>query len=159
MGTLNPWLALAGFLAVCFAAGALGGWATAGPVLEWYPTLTKPPWNPPSWIFGPVWTTLYVLMAVAAWLVWKKGSGGTNVDLALRLFFVQLALNTAWSFIFFGARSPGLAFVEILFLLAAILLTTGVFLRISQAAGLLMLPYAAWVGFASVLNFTIWQLN
>jgi len=156
---LNPWLALAGFLAICLAAGGLGGWATSGPVVDWYPTLNKPSWNPPAWLFGPVWTTLYVLMAIAAWLVWKKGAEGADVKLALRLFFVQLALNTAWSFIFFGARLPGLAFIEILILLAAILLTTATFFKQSQVAGLLMLPYIAWVGFASLLNFTIWRLN
>lgn len=155
----NSWLALAGFLAICLAAGGLGGWATAGPVVEWYPTLNKPSWNPPAWIFGPVWTLLYVLMAIAAWLVWRIGTTGANVSWALRLFFVQLALNTAWSFIFFGAQSPGLAFAEIIVLLAAILLTTRQFFRHNQNAGLLLLPYVAWVSFASILNFTIWRLN
>jgi tryptophan-rich sensory protein len=156
---LNPWLALAAFLVICLAAGGLGGWATAGAVVDWYPTLNKPSWNPPAWIFGPVWTLLYVLMAIAAWLVWRKGTTGANVSWALRLFFVQLGLNTAWSFIFFGAHSPGLAFAEIIVLLAAILLATREFFRHSSAAGLLMLPYVAWVSFATILNFTIWRLN
>ena len=156
MWKLNAWAALAAFVVLCLAAGGLGGWATAQPVIDWYPTLVRPSWNPPAWVFAPVWTTLYVMMAVAAWLVWRNGPSAKS---ALQLFIVQLALNVAWSFIFFGAHNPGLAFAEIILLLAAILATTRAFFRHATPAGLLMLPYIAWVSFASVLNFTVWRLN
>lgn len=156
MWKLNPWLALAGFVILCLAAGALGGFATAQSVIEWYPTLTKPTWNPPAWVFAPVWTTLYVLMALAAWMAWRRGPVAKS---ALQLFIVQLALNVAWSFIFFGAHNPGLAFAEIIVLWLAIIATARAFWRLSPPAGLLMLPYIAWVSFAAVLNFTVWRLN
>jgi tryptophan-rich sensory protein len=155
----RQWIGLAGFIALCLLTGALGGWVTSQSVIEWYPTLNKPAWNPPAWIFAPVWTTLYVMMAVAAWLVWKEASRGSGVRLALVLFFVQLALNCLWSLLFFGARSPGWALVDIFALLAALAATTWVFFNQSRLAGALMLPYLAWVSFATVLNFTIWQLN
>ena len=109
MDRSRQWIVLAGFIAICLLAGALGGWVTSQSVAEWYPALNKPAWNPPAWVFAPVWTTLYVMMAVAAWLVWKKAPRGSGVRLALVLFFVQLALNCLWSFLFFGARSPGWA--------------------------------------------------
>jgi tryptophan-rich sensory protein len=156
MWKLNQWAALAGFIVLCLAAGALGGLATAQSVTVWYPTLTKPTWNPPAWVFAPVWTTLYVLMALAAWRVWRRGAIAKS---ALQLFIVQLALNVAWSFIFFGARNPGLAFAEIIVLWLAIIATTRAFWRLSQPAGMLMLPYIVWVSFAAVLNFTVWRLN
>ena len=159
MARINQWTALAGFVAICLLAGGLGGWITTQSVAEWYPALNKPPWNPPAWIFGPVWTTLYLMMAVAAWLVWKKGAGSSAARTALVFFFVQLALNCLWSFLFFGARNPGLALVDIVLLLAALALTTRAFFRHSKPAGALMLPYLAWVSFATVLNFTIWRLN
>lgn len=159
MSQNKHWVGLAGFIAICLLTGALGGWATSQSVVEWYPTLNKPAWNPPAWVFAPVWTTLYVMMAVAAWLVWKKAPRGSGVRLALVLFFVQLALNCLWSFLFFGARSPGLALVEIVALLATLAATTWAFFNHSRLAGALMLPYLAWVSFAAFLNFTIWQLN
>jgi len=114
--------------------------------------------GPPNWLFGPVWTILYVCMAVAAWLVWRKGGFDEN-RLPLGLFAVQLALNAVWSWLFFGFHLPGAAFAEILFLLAAIAMTTVTFWPRSLAAGLLMLPYLAWVSFAGVLNWAIWRLN
>jgi translocator protein len=154
--TRGSWLALAGFVVLCLTAGGLGGWAVSQPVVDWYPGIAKPSWNPPSWLFAPVWTTLYVMMAVAAWLVWLTGQ---RVRGALALFFIQLAFNVAWSFIFFAAHSPGWAFVEVLAFVTALALTTYRFFRHSTAAGLLMLPYLAWVSFAAVLNFAIWQLN
>ena len=152
----NQWLVLAGFVGLCLAVGALGGWATARSVVDWYPTLNKPTWNPPAWIFGPVWTVLYVMMAVAAWLVWKQGKGAGP---ALGWFFVQLALNCLWSFLFFGTQSPGLALLEILVLWAALAITIYAFFQRSQPAGLIMLPYIGWVSFAAFLNFSIWRLN
>jgi tryptophan-rich sensory protein len=155
MPKVNQWLALAGFIAVCLAVGALGGYATASPVTDWYPTLRKPSWNPPNWLFGPVWTTLYIMMAAAAWLVWRRGQSRA----AMILFFTQLALNLAWSFLFFGVRSPWLGLVGVVILWLALLATVIVFFQRDRLAGWLMLPYLAWVSFAAFLNFTIWQLN
>lgn len=152
----NQWIVLAGLVLLCLAVGFTAGLATQSSISDWYPTLVKPSWNPPNWVFGPVWTILYIMMAVAAWLVWKAGS---DVKPAMILFFSQLALNFAWSFLFFGARSPWLGLVGILMLLLAVLITTLVFWRISRPAGLLFLPYLAWVSFATLLNFTIWRLN
>ena len=155
----RSWVVLAGLVALCLAVGGLGGWVTAQSVADWYPTLAKPAWNPPAWVFGPVWTALYVMMAVAAWLVWRRGPDAPAVRAALVLFFVQLALNGLWSPLFFGLRAPGLAALDIAALWAMIALTTTAFFRQSRAAGLLMLPYLAWASFAAVLNFTIWRMN
>ena len=152
----NPWIVLALFVIICLAVGLGAGWATQQSVTDWYPTLVKPSWNPPNWVFGPVWTLLYIMMAVAGWLVWRNG---TDVKPALTLFFSQLALNFAWSFLFFGARSPWLGLVGIAMLLMAVATTTFVFWRITKPAGLLFVPYLAWVTFASLLNLTIWRLN
>ena len=124
----------------------------------WYAHLTKPSWSPPNWIFGPVWTALYAMMAIAAWLVWLR-RGDTDVTMALVLFGVQLALNIAWSAIFFGLHRPGAAFVEILLLWLAILAATVEFSTIARPAAWLMVPYLVWVSFASLLNGTLWRLN
>jgi benzodiazapine receptor len=151
----NQWLMLVGFVVASFAAAALGGVVTGGSVRDWYPTLVKPAWNPPSWIFGPVWTVLYLAMAVAAWLVWRRvGWGG-----ALVWFAVQLALNATWSPVFFGMHRIGLALVNIVLLWLAIAGTTVAFWRVTPVAGWLFVPYLAWVSFATVLNFTLWRLN
>ena len=154
----HPWIGLIVLLVICFGAAGLGSVATTPNIPTWYATLAKPSWNPPNWLFGPVWTTLYICMAVAAWLVWRQG-GLQQARTPLTLFAVQLSLNAAWSWIFFGFHMPGAAFFEILALLAAIAATTIAFWSRSKAAGILMLPYLAWVAFASVLNFTIWRLN
>lgn len=152
------WMGLAGFLAASFAAAGVGGWLTAMGMPEWYMSLQKPGWNPPSWLFGPVWTALYAAMAVAAWLVWKDaGFGGAPA--ALTLFFVQLLLNMAWSGVFFALRSPGWALAEILVLWVVILATTILFFRHSTWAGALMVPYLLWVAFAAVLTAAIARLN
>ena len=143
-------IALVIFLAVTFIAPALGAFSPPG---EWYASLNKP-W----WIFGPVWTALYTMMAVAAWLVWRRG-GCTTQRRPLSLYVVQLALNAAWTPIFFGLRMPRLALVEILLLLAAIITTALAFHRAGTGAAMLLVPYAARVGFASFLNFTLWRLN
>ena len=161
MAETNPrhvWLGLIGFVLVCFGAAGIGSAVTASQIDGWYATLAKPGWNPPNWIFGPVWTTLYLAMAVAGWLVWRQG-GVAGARGPLLLFAVQLILNTLWSCLFFGLTSPGLAFVEILLLWAAIAATTVSFWSRSKIAGALFLPYLAWVSFAAVLNFTIWRLN
>lgn len=152
------WLGLAGFVVVCLGAGGLGAMVTTPAIDGWYHTLAKPAWNPPDAVFGPVWTTLYVAMAVAAWLVWRQGGLG-EARVPLLLFAVQLALNVAWSWVFFGAQQPGWAFVEIVVLWLAIVATTVSFWRRSRAAGWLLVPYLGWVSFAAVLNFTIWRLN
>jgi translocator protein len=149
-------IALVVSLAICFSAAGIGSLATNPNIATWYAGLVKPTWNPPNWIFGPVWTLLYISMAVAAWLVWRQGGLWQR---ASALFAVQLALNAAWSWLFFGFHMPGAAFVEIVVILAAIAATTIAFWRQSLAAGILMVPYLGWVAFATVLNFTIWRLN
>lgn len=159
-GKLRQITALLLFLIATFAAAGLGSLFTASSIESWYATLQKPSWNPPNWIFAPVWTTLYGMMAVAAWLVWRRSSFQfASTGLALSLFFTQLTLNAAWSGIFFGLQNPGLAFVEILLLWCAILVTFITFFRRSHAAGYLLLPYLLWVTFAAGLNFEIWRLN
>ena len=154
----NQWWVLCGFGVASFTAAAIGGTATSRAVRDWYPTLVKPAWNPPAWLFGPVWTVLYLAMAVAAWLVWRR-AGWAGARLALTLFMVQLTLNAAWSIIFFGLRNPGAAVVEVMVLWAAILGTLVLFWQVSVPAGILFIPYLAWVSFATVLNFAIWRLN
>ena len=146
-------------IATPLLVGGLSGIATARGVQDWYPTLAKPSFNPPSWVFGPVWSVLYVMMGIAAFLVWQKGWESGAVRVALGLFAVQLVLNGLWSILFFGMRSPGLAFVEILVLWVAIGGTVALFWRVSPVAGMLLLPYEAWVTFAAVLNGSIWFLN
>ncbi|NUP99563.1 MAG: tryptophan-rich sensory protein [Armatimonadetes bacterium] len=145
-------------LAVCFGAAALGGIATASSVGTWYPELRKPPFTPPSWVFGPVWTVLYGLMGVAAWLVWRSGKPGV-ARRALWLFVAQLGLNVAWSWLFFGLRQPGWAFLEICLLWLAIGATMVAFWGVSRRAGWLLAPYLLWVTFAAALNLGIWLLN
>jgi translocator protein len=158
MTTRIHWVSLLIFIAVCLGAGALGSITTTAEIKGWYKTIEKPLWNPPDYVFGPVWTTLYVMMGVAAWFVWKSGSANSAI-LPLVIFGIQLILNVAWSWIFFGMHEIGWAFVEIVVLWLAIAATTAVFFHRSQIAGLLMVPYLLWVSFASILNFAIWQLN
>jgi tryptophan-rich sensory protein len=148
-------LGLIAWLAACFAAPALGAPFAPG---EWYAALQKPAWNPPAWIFGPVWMALYTMMACSAWLVWRRG-GFAAQGRALTLFLVQLALNAAWTPLFFGLRQPGLAFAEIVLLWLALAATIRAFLPASRAAAWLLAPYLAWVSFAAALNFTLWRLN
>jgi benzodiazapine receptor len=154
----HPWLGLIVFLILCFAAAGIGGAVTTPKIANWYATLVKPSWNPPDWIFGPVWSALYFCMAVAAWLVWRR-EGLRQARVPLALFAGQLILNVLWSCIFFGLEEPGLAFIEVLLLWLAIAATMVTFWRRSMVAGILFVPYLAWVSFASVLNFVIWRLN
>ncbi|MBL8886859.1 MAG: tryptophan-rich sensory protein [Phycisphaerales bacterium] len=148
-------LALAGWLVLCFAAATAAVFVS---VDGWYVTLNKPSWNPPSWLFGPVWTLLYIMMGVAAWLVWRKG-GWALQRWPLVLFLVQWLLNALWTPLFFGMHLLGWALFDILLLWIAIAATIHVFWRVSKPAAWLLVPYLAWVSFATALNFAIWQLN
>lgn len=158
MSTKRSLIGLSVALLICLGAGGLGGLFTSQSVRAWYPLIQKPSWTPPSWLFGPVWTTLYVLMGVAAWLVWRRDPERPARG-ALLLFLGQLVLNVLWSALFFGLRAPGLAFAEIVVLELAVLGTLVAFWRHSRVAGMLLIPYLLWVGFASALNLAIWRLN
>ena len=144
------------FIVLCEGVGLIAGLATQSSVETWYPTLAKPFFTPPDWLFAPVWTVLYALMGIAAHLVWRRRPG---VQRALVLFGVQLALNAAWSLVFFGGRSISGGLVVILLLLAALLATLVAFWRRSRWAGALLVPYVVWVGYATALNAGIWWLN
>jgi len=146
---------LLGWLVLCFAAAATAGFvSTTG----WYAALHQPAWNPPAWLFAPVWTVLYVMMAVAAWQVERAGGWEARKP-ELRLFLLQWALNAAWTPLFFGWHQVGWALVEIIVLWVALVLTVRAFWRVRRSAGLLLLPYLAWVTFAACLNGTVWWLN
>ena len=154
---MPPWLGLVLWVLLCAAAGAIGAVAsTEAP--EFYASLTQPSWAPPSKVFGPVWTCLYLLMAVSAWLVWRE-RGWSRARGALGLFVLQLGFNTLWSWLFFGWHRGALAFADILVLLALIVATIIAFGRIRRLAAWLLAPYLAWVIFATLLNYSVWQLN
>jgi benzodiazapine receptor len=158
VGILRQAVGLALSIAICAGAAAVGGALTSLTLQDWYQQLAKPTWNPPNWVFGPVWSVLYFMMAVAAWLVWRT-AGWKRGRTALSLFALQLALNVAWSGCFFALRSPGLAVVDIGLLWLALAATIIAFWRHSRLASLMLAPYLAWSSFAAVLNATIWQLN
>ncbi len=143
----------------CLAIGFLGSIATTPAIPTWYSTLNKPSFNPPNWIFAPVWTTLYVLMGISLYLIWKKGFKNKENKMAIQVFLIQLGLNLIWSFLFFGFQNPLLAFFEIIILWGAILLTIIKFYKISKISAYLLLPYILWVSFASFLNLFIVILN
>jgi benzodiazapine receptor len=151
-------ISLLGFLALCFAVGAAGGAVTATSVHGWYPALAKPAFNPPDWVFGPVWSVLYVMIALAGWRLWR-GRRASAGRAALRWWALQLAFNLAWSFAFFGARLPGLALTDIVLMLGAIGITIRLASLADRVAAWLLAPYAAWTAFAAVLNAAIWYLN
>lgn len=152
-------LRVAAFILGCEAAGGIGAIATAGSIDSWYRTLKKPDFNPPDWVFGPVWTVLYALMGVAASMVSDSDADQKAVRRAQAVFGAQLALNTGWTYLFFGRRSPLAALIEIVFLWAAIAATIALFARVSVPAALLLVPYLLWTSFAAVLNAAIWRLN
>ena len=152
---MKTYLILAACVLVSLLAGFIGSMFPPG---EWYQALVKPSFNPPGYVFGPVWTVLYILMGVAAWLVIKK-VGFTQGRVPLMFFGFQLVLNALWSYLFFGRRLIGVAFFEIIVLWVLILITLILFWRVKRLAGILMLPYILWVSFASVLNFSLWRLN
>lgn len=141
------------------AAGLIGSFFTMPAIDSWYATLARPEFAPPNWVFAPVWTTLYILMGVAAFLVWQHGFEKKEVKIALSIFGVQLILNSLWSIIFFGLQSPGWAFVEVTFLWVSILATIIAFAKVSKLAAWLLVPYILWVSFAAYLNFMIFWLN
>lgn len=148
------------FIAVCYVAAGIGSLFTipATSTGGWYAALPKPPWTPPGWVFGPVWTLLYTLMGIAAWLVWRQRGSVRAAAAPLALFTMQLVLNVAWSIIFFGQRQPGIAMIDITLLWLAILATMIVFWKVHAVAGWLFLPYFLWVTYAATLNFGIWQM-
>lgn len=146
-------------MGVCLGTGILGSVFTASSIPSWYAGLAKPSFNPPNWVFGPVWTTLYLLMAISIYLITDSKVEKIKIKLLLNIFWVHLILNLLWSVIFFGFRNPELAFFEIIILWGFILYLTKSFYTISKVAGLLMTPYLLWVSFAAFLNFTVWQLN
>jgi len=151
------WAGLALSMLACLAVGGLGGLFTASSVSTWYPELSKPSWTPPGWLFGPVWTALYVMMAVALWLAWRARPEAAGACAAL--FAIQLGLNLGWSVVFFGLRQPGWAVAEIVVLWCAIAATVWRLWLCTPVAGLLMLPYLAWVTFAAALTAAIWRMN
>ena len=152
------WISLICWLGICFAVAGVSGRWTASEIPAWYHTLTRPAIAPPNWLFGPVWSLLYALMAVAAWQVWESAASPMRTW-GLALFMVQLALNFAWSLIFFRQHAIGAALVEVVVLWTAIGATTLVFARVTPVAAWLMAPYWAWVSFATVLNEEFWRLN
>lgn len=156
---MKTFLRLLGCVVLCETAGLIGGIFTAQSVTTWYSTLAKPPFNPPAWVFGPVWTTLYLLMGISLYLVWQIKRETKWRLAALGVFFAQLILNALWSFIFFGLRNPGWAVFEIVVLWACILVTVILIWKLSRPAALLLLPYILWVSFAAVLNVAVWRLN
>lgn len=154
---LAPWLGLATWLAITFAAAAVGALASVEAKV-FYAQLVKPAWAPPAGVFGPVWSVLYLLMGVAAWRVWRRRQRH-DVNPALGLYLLQLAANALWSWLFFGWHRGALAFGEVLVLWALIAATVVAFWRVDRPAGVLLLPYLAWVSFASALTWAVWQRN
>lgn len=164
--TLRSGLVLLASIGVCLAVGWIGSNVTEPALVDWYPSLRKPAWTPPDIAFPIVWTVLYVLMGVAAWLVWRRlqaapaaPQAGARHWLPPLLFALQLALNSLWSTLFFGWRAPGIASAEILLLIAAIVATMAAFRRVSRPAALLLAPYLMWVVYAAALNLAIWRMN
>lgn len=143
------------WILICFIPAIIG--AQFGPG-EWYQDLAKPQWNPPNWIFGPVWTLLYILMGISVWIIWKD-YGLKTAAIPIGFFIFQLVLNALWSWFFFGLENVGLAFVDILALWTFILITLILFWKLNTWSGVMLVPYIAWVSFATVLNYNIWQLN
>jgi len=148
-------VALLGFIAACFVAAATGSFFRPG---DWYERLVKPSWRPPNWLFAPVWTVLYLMIAVSGWLVWRA-AGVVGAAPALAVYAIQLVLNAAWSPIFFGLHRPWLGFVDIMLLWLSVIATISLFYPVHAGAALLLVPYLLWVSFAAALNLAIWRLN
>ncbi|WP_443943920.1 TspO/MBR family protein [Pedobacter sp. AW1-32] len=146
-------------IAITLSVGALGGWATAQSVKTWYPTLAKPSFNPPNWLFAPVWTSLYILIGIAAYLVWMRRATIAHFPRTVAIYFIQLILNLAWSFLFFYLHEIGFALFEILLLWLFIIINGLRFYKINKWAGLIFIPYLIWVSFATLLTYNIFILN
>jgi len=158
MGRVGTVLGLLAFVVTVLGVASLSGLSVARAGPDWYEALSKPSWTPPAWLFGPVWTVLYLMMAAAAWLVWRR-HGLVGAAVPLGLFAVQLALNAAWSPVFFGLHEIGWGFAVIVGLWVAVLATMLAFWRVAPAAGWLLVPYQLWITFAGALNLAIWRLN
>lgn len=156
---MNNTLKLIIAVAIPLVVGGTSGFFTVTGVESWYQAINKPSWNPPNWVFGPVWTSLYILMGVALFLVWKADTSAELKKIAVGLFAIQLLLNFCWSFIFFYLQQPGWAVVELAALWLFILLTIFAFAQVNKTAAWLLVPYISWVSFAGILNYTIWKLN
>ncbi|MES2828802.1 MAG: TspO/MBR family protein [Bacteroidota bacterium] len=146
-------------LLIPLSIGGIGGWLTQSSVDTWYPTLNKPSFNPPNWIFAPVWTTLYIMIGISAYLVWQRRSRIEHLPRTIAIYFIQLVLNLMWSFLFFYSHLIGAAFYEILALLLIIVVNGSMFYKIDKTAGLLYIPYFLWVSFATILTYSIFKLN
>jgi translocator protein len=147
------------FLGITYMAAIIGGTGTSAGLDQWYRSLEKPQFNPPDYVFGPVWTLLYTMMGISAYLVYEQGWNKLQVRRALTLYFIQLGLNALWPISFFSLRSTTLGLVNIVLLWIAIMLTIGAFYRISKKSAYLLIPYILWVTFAMILNFSLWDLN
>ncbi len=157
---MNKYVKILLFVVTCIAVGYLSGMATQSSVTSWFPTLVKPVFNPPGWVFAPVWSLLYIMMGIAAGLVWNRiDQEREAVRKALWFFVIQLALNALWSMLFFGLKNPLLALIEIILLWLMIYETYIKFIKIDKIAGYLFIPYLLWVSFATILNASIWWLN
>ena len=156
---MKNWIKLLISIALPLLVGFSGSQFTDTGQGTWYASIDKPDWNPPGWVFGPVWTSLYILMGIAFYLIWKSDTPRRQKNAAMILWVVQLVLNFLWSFIFFEQHELGLAVIEIILLWLAILATIFAFARISRLAAWLLVPYISWVSFASILTWTIWELN
>ena len=155
----SAWWKVLVAIAIAEAAGLIGSFFTTPEIPTWYASLVKPNFAPPSWVFAPVWTTLFVLMGIASYLVYRSANGRRAAKIALVVYGIQLILNVGWSWLFFGQQNPGAALVEIGILWMAIAMTIFLFSRLSKAAAWLLVPYLAWVSFASYLNYWYWILN
>ncbi len=154
--TIYEILKALGAIIICHLAGIIGSLFTVTSAGSWYETIIRPSWNPPGWIFGPVWLTLYTMMGISLYLVWRSGNRNW---LVFGVFGLQLVLNALWSILFFGMQTPGYAFIEIIILWLSIIASIIIFFSVSRTASYLLIPYALWVSFAAFLNFTIWKLN
>lgn len=156
---MKNFIKLFGSILICFTAGGLGTLFTTSAIPTWYATLNKPSFNPPNYLFGPVWTLLYILMGISLYIIWNKGFKNKKVKDAIYLFGIQLFLNAIWSPVFFGAHNLLLALIIIIAMWIYIVKTIKAFARIDKTASYLLYPYLAWVSFASILNFSVWLLN
>jgi benzodiazapine receptor len=154
---MKSWKMLVLFILICQLAGIVGSVFTTPAIPTWYAGISKPDFTPPNWLFAPAWTTLFLLMGVALYLIWEKGFKKNRI--AVYVFAAQLILNIIWSLLFFGLQNPFFAFVEIIILWIAILATIILFCRVRKEAGIILIPYIAWVSFAALLNYSVWMLN